>query len=184
MAGYERFGGCRRRRARVCRLRPARITSAWCTKSSLNRPNGKRPSDPPHRDASVFLAGAASDPARDARLFADHDDHERARLHLAAAFTGSRRIEVGGREEDVVGFEVETHSAGRLLRGDILDNGIFVWGILVNDRKVAIAAGGEHVARRGIEGAVIRTIADVRSCDYLAVIRVHHGHYFIIADRE
>ena len=83
-----------------------------------------------------------------------------------------------------MGFEVETHGAGRLLRGDILDNGIFVWGILVDDGKVAVAAGGEHVTRRGIEGGGIRTFADGRSGDDLAGIRVHHGHNFFIAYRE
>src|ERR1700686_471910 len=107
MAGYGRVGGCHRRPARVWGFRPVGIMSASCTKNSLNRPNGKPPGDPPHRGASVF--GRRSLAARDARLLADHDDDEGAGLHLAAAFTRSRWIEVGGGEKDVVGLEVETH---------------------------------------------------------------------------
>src|SRR5882762_995519 len=54
MAGCGRFGGCHKRRARAFHSFRAHITSASCTKSSLNTPNEKRPDDPPHRDAFVF----------------------------------------------------------------------------------------------------------------------------------
>src|SRR5713226_4471389 len=103
MAGCERCGGCRRRRARAFRLLPARTTSASCTKSSLNPLNRKRPGGPPHRGAFVFWQ-AQLRAAREYGLLADNDDDEGARLHLSAALAGSRRIEVGGWEEDVVSF--------------------------------------------------------------------------------
>src|SRR6266852_2013522 len=181
MAGCERCGGCRRRRARAFRLLLARKTSASCTKSSLDPPNRKRPGDPPHRGAFVYWQ-AQLRAARKSRLLADNDDDEGARLHLSAALAGSRRIEVGGGKKDVVSLEVETHSAGGLLRGDILDDGELVRGILVDDGKVAIVAGGEHVTRRRFEGAGIRAIADGRRGDDLAGIRVHYGHHFFVAD--
>src|SRR6267378_4877922 len=126
MAGCERCGGCRRRREPVFPLHPARITSASCTKSSLNTPNGKRPGDPPHRGA--FIYGTRLRPGRrDSRLFPDDKNDKRTGLHLAAAFAGSRWIEIGSGEEDVVGLEVKTHGAGRPFRGDVLDDREFVW---------------------------------------------------------
>src|SRR6266849_4459246 len=181
MAGCERCGGCRRRRARAFRLLLARKTSASCTKSSLDPPNRKRPGDPPHRGAFVYWQ-AQLRAARKSRLLADNDDDEGARLHLSAALAGSRRIEVGGGKKDVVSLEVETHSAGGLLREDIFDDGELVRGILVDDGKIAIVTGGEHVTRRRFEGAGIRAIADGRRGDDLAGIGVHDGHYFFVAD--
>jgi len=53
------------------------------------------------------------------KLLTEDEKDERAGLHLAAAFARSRRIEIGGREKDVVGLEVETHGAGASLGGDI-----------------------------------------------------------------
>ncbi len=79
-------------------------------------------------------------------------------------------------------FEVETHGAGGLLRGDILHDSVLVGRIFVDDSKVAIAARGKHVTSRGIEGAGIRPIANGRSGNDFAGIRVHHGHNFLVAD--
>src|SRR6266849_1534939 len=110
MAGCERFGGCRRRRARACRSLPALTTSASCTRFFYRAQEASRCHSSPGR--FCFLAGAASRPASDSSLLADDDESEGTGLHLSAAFAGSRRIEVGGGKEDVVGLEVESHGAG------------------------------------------------------------------------
>src|SRR5258708_33252676 len=118
MDGCGRCGGCHRRRERACRLLPARITSAWCTKSSLNPPIKKRPGDPPHRDAFCFLAGSGSRRACEIWLLADHNDDEGAWFHFAAAFARGGSAENGGGEKEVGGVCVGGHGGGGRLVGD------------------------------------------------------------------
>src|SRR4029077_2971507 len=62
------------------------------------------------------------------RLFSDDDDGEGAGLHLATALAGSRGIEFGAGEKNLVRFQVQAHGVGSLFRRDIFDDGVFVGG--------------------------------------------------------
>ncbi len=166
---------------RASHSRQAHITPAWCTKSSLNPPNKRRPGDP-LTGRFCFWRSGLTPPGFE--LLANYNDDEGARLHFAAALTGSGRIKVRGRKKDVVCFQVEAHGAGAAFGGDIFDNGELVRRIFVDDREVAIAAGGERIAGRGIEPSGIRTFADGGRGDNFAGIGVHNGHDFFIADGE
>src|SRR5207248_5041938 len=45
-------------------------------------------------------------------LLSHNDDHERIRLHLAAAFSGSGRIKIRGGHKNIVRLQIEPHGAG------------------------------------------------------------------------
>jgi len=74
----------------------------------------------------LFLADAASGRAKRRQLLTNHKKDEGAGLHLAAAFARCGCVEIGSREKDIVGLQVEAHGASTLLRGDVLDDRIFV----------------------------------------------------------
>src|SRR6202021_2126511 len=93
-------------------------------------------------------------------LFADDDDAEGAWLHFATAFAGRGCIKFGGRKKDGVRFQVEAHGAGATLCGNVFDDGVFVWGILMDNGEVAIAAGREDVAGGGIKTGGVGAIAN------------------------
>src|SRR6266852_4630653 len=107
------------------------------------------------------------------RLLAEDEKDEGAGLHFAAAFARCGRIEIGGREKNVVGLEVEAHGAGASLGGNIFDNCIFVRGILMDNREVAVAAGCKNITGRGIESASIRAFADGWGGDDFSGVDVH-----------
>ncbi len=79
-------------------------------------------------------------------------------------------------------FEVEAHGAGRLLGGDVFDDGVFVRGILVDDREITVAAGGKDVTGRRIEAGSIWAFTDGGIGDDFAGIHVHHRHHLLVAD--
>src|SRR5260370_14011168 len=168
MAGCERFGGCRRRRARAFHSCRARTTSALCTKNSLDPPQTESVSVTLLTGTFFAFCQALTTGPRDFLLPPDHHDDEGAGLHLAAAFAGSRWIEVGGGEKDVMGLEVQAHGTRASFGRNIFDNREFVRRIFVDDRKVAIAAGSERVTRRGLKSAGIRAFAAGRGGHDLA----------------
>jgi len=115
-------------------------------------------------------------------LLADDQDGKGAGLHLAAAFTGSWGIKFSRRKKDVVGLQVEAHGAGGSLGGNVLDNGELVRRVLVDDGEISVAAGGKGVIGGWIEAGSVRTLADLRSCDHFASVRVDDGHDFFVAN--
>src|SRR5260370_7821420 len=110
MAGCERFGGCRRRRARAFHSCRARTTSALCTKNSLDPPQTESVSVTLLTGTLFAFCPALTTGPRDFLLPPDHHDDEEAGLHLAAAFAGSRMIELAFRQNDVIVLEVQAHS--------------------------------------------------------------------------
>src|SRR5882724_2435491 len=162
---------------------PVRITSASCTKSSLNSQTESVPVT--LLTGTLLFWGAADSCCAGAfGLFADDKKDERAGLHLAAAFAWSGRIEISGMKKDVVSLEVEGHGAGASLGGDIFHDGVIVRGIFVDYGEGAFAVRSEGELRRGIEAVGVYTFANRGRGDHFSRVRVHDGHHFIVATRE
>lgn len=81
-------------------------------------------------------------------------------------------------------FQIEAHGAGAALGRNIFHDGELVGRIFMDDGEIAVAAGGKRVAGRRIEGGGVGTLANFRSRDDFAGVRVDDGHDFFVADGE
>lgn len=119
-------------------------------------------------------------------LFADDQDGECVGDHLAsgwalAGLSWGWGCELGGDEEDVVGFGVEGEGFRAGLGREGLLDGEAGGGVLLDDGEVAFAVGTEGFHGGGVEGGAVGASADGESVNDFAVGGVEDHHVLRVA---